>query len=64
MQNEMRLDLEQLVDRFVFKGNITLDVIAALQQELDRLRVAYESDPDPADDSKALEEPANDWTAG
>lgn len=61
ISGEIRLLLEQLVDRFVVKGCKAPDVIENMQRELEEMKVAYEQDPDPADDSAALEEPSNDW---
>ncbi|APO68036.1 hypothetical protein IE4872_CH02422 [Rhizobium gallicum] len=61
ISGEIRLLLEQLVDRFVVKGGKAPDVIESMQRELDEMKLAYEQDPDPADDSAVLEEPSNDW---
>ncbi|MBD9507944.1 hypothetical protein IB277_14730 [Ensifer sp. ENS07] len=60
---EVRLGLEELVDKAVVLGARQADVFAAIEEELARLRVAMEYDPDPADDSstRILGEPANDW---
>lgn len=61
MQDELRLELEQLIDRFVLKGNTQPEVIASIRQALDQLTTSYEEDPDPSDDPKEIDEPANDW---
>ncbi|MGQ8630926.1 hypothetical protein ACUTJJ_05490 [Agrobacterium sp. DKPNP3] len=61
MQDEIGIELEQLVDRFVQKGHAAPDIIAAFQEELYRLTTSYQQDPDPADDPKEIDEPANDW---
>ncbi|MDQ0320863.1 hypothetical protein QO002_003001 [Pararhizobium capsulatum DSM 1112] len=36
-------------------------MIKIMTRELEEMKVAYEEDPDPVDDSAAIEEPANDW---
>lgn len=61
MQDEIRIELEQLADRFVQKGHTAPDVLAAMKQALDELTISYEEDPDPSDDPKQIDEPANDW---
>ncbi len=61
MQDEIGIELEQLVDRFVQKGHAATDIIAAIQEELYRLTTSYQEDPDPSDDPKEIDEPANDW---
>jgi hypothetical protein len=61
MKEEIGIELEQLVDRFVQKGHAAPDVIAAIQEELYRLTTSYQEDPDPSDDPKEIDEPANDW---
>lgn len=61
---ETRLGLEKLVDQAVVKGATQAAVFAVVEEELARLRVALDKDPDPADDTQeVLEEPANDWPA-
>jgi hypothetical protein len=62
---QVRLGLEKLVDEAVVKGAKQTDVFAAINEELSRLRIALERDPDPAEDSSTAvpEEPANDWPA-
>ncbi|RVG48520.1 hypothetical protein [Sinorhizobium meliloti] len=49
---ELRLELEKLV-------------YAAILDEIGQLRLAYERDPDPADDisEQVIEEPSNNWPA-
>ncbi|WP_064710637.1 hypothetical protein [Rhizobium bangladeshense] len=61
ISGEIRLLLEQLVDRFVLKGGKAPDGIESMQRELEKMKVAYEQDLDPADDAAALQEPSNDW---
>lgn len=63
MQDEIRIELEQLVDRFAQKGHTAPDVLAAMKQALDELMTSYEEDPDPSDDPKQIDEPANRWPA-
>jgi hypothetical protein len=62
---DLRLGLEHLVDEAVVKGAKQIDVFAAVEVELARLRVANDRDPDPAKDTsqEMVEEPANDWPA-
>jgi hypothetical protein len=45
------------------RGAKATDVYNAIQDELDRLRVANDRDPDPADDRSddVVEEASNDW---
>ncbi|NNU63814.1 hypothetical protein G9X67_00720 [Rhizobium sp. WYCCWR 11152] len=64
-RDDLSLKLEDFVDTFVVKGAKATDVYDAIQNELDRLGVAYDRDPDPADDQsdEAVEEPSNDWPA-
>ncbi|WP_232365526.1 hypothetical protein [Ciceribacter sp. T2.26MG-112.2] len=45
---EMRLQLEQLVDRLVVKGDMARHVIEIMLRELEDTKAAYEQDPDPA----------------
>jgi hypothetical protein len=58
-------DLAQLVDTAVTRGAKQAEVYAAIAREIDRLKVADDRDPDPADtrSEQAVEEPANDWPA-
>lgn len=58
---ELRLELEQLVDRFVVKGGKAPTIIAAIQRELAEMKKAYDEDPDPSDDPVVVDEPSNDW---
>lgn len=58
---ELRLELGQLVDRFVVKGGKAPTIIAAMQRELNGMKMAYEEDPDPSDDPVVVDEPSNDW---
>jgi hypothetical protein len=61
---EIRLGLEDLVDRAVVTGVSHPDVFAVVEEELARLQVALDEDPDPAEDgTHVIEEPANDWLA-
>ncbi|WP_018859553.1 hypothetical protein [Rhizobium sp. 42MFCr.1] len=59
------MKLEEFIDTFVVKGAKATDVYDAIQNELGRLRVAYDHDPDPAEDQSddVIEEPSNDWPA-
>jgi len=69
MSNDWRDDLgsglANLVDQAVVSGATQADVFKAAMEEIERLRIANERDPDPADDvsDDAIEEPANDWPA-
>jgi hypothetical protein len=61
---DVRLGLENLVDKAVVTGARHLDVFAVVEEELARLRVALDKDPDPAEDgTQVIDEPANDWPA-
>ncbi|MDF1631127.1 hypothetical protein [Mycoplana sp. MJR14] len=62
---ELRLALEELVDAAVVVGARQQDVYAAILDEIGQLRLAYQRDPDPADDvsEQVIEEPSNDWPA-
>ncbi|WP_349963166.1 hypothetical protein [Rhizobium sp. ZPR3] len=57
-----RLDdlVAEIIDRFANEGHGTATVIETLQDVIAKHRLAYDCDPDPAED---LEEPANDWPA-
>lgn len=61
MQDEIRIALEKLADRFVQKGHAAPDVLSVMKQALDELWASYQADPDPSDDPKQIDEPANDW---
>ncbi|RVI89908.1 hypothetical protein CN186_25395 [Sinorhizobium medicae] len=62
---DLRLGLENLVDAAVVAGAHQRDVYAAILDEVERLRLAYERDPGPADDlsEQIVEEPSNNWPA-
>lgn len=61
---DLRLKLEDFVDELVVRGAKQSEVYDAIKGELETLRAAYDSDPDPAEDeSNAVEEPSNDWPA-
>lgn len=64
-REEFRSGLANLVDRAVVSGARQADVFQAAVEEIERLRIADERDPDPADDASEVqvEEPANDWPA-
>ncbi|MDP9588461.1 hypothetical protein [Shinella oryzae] len=55
--------LAQLVDKAVTEGAKQEDVYATIAEEIDRLKVTDDRDPDPADtvSEQVVEEPANDW---
>ncbi|MDC9832616.1 hypothetical protein [Rhizobium binxianense] len=60
----LRAKLENLVDDCVAAGARQQEVFDAMIKEVGILRVALERDPAPrADDTAAIEEPANDWPA-
>lgn len=48
-----------IIDQFASQGNGTGVVIETLQDVLAKRQLAYERDPDPAEET--VEEPANDW---
>lgn len=58
-------DLKILVDRAVTAGAKDSDVFAEVTKAIEELRVAYDSDPDPADapSESVVDEPANEWPA-
>jgi hypothetical protein len=58
---DLRLKLEDLVDKFVVEGIGHAEIMKALNDEIENLQKAYERDPDPADDDTVIDEPANDW---
>ncbi len=62
-QADLKLKVEDLVDKFVVQGVAHEEVLKAVSDQLDRLRTAREKDPDPADDAAVIDEPANDWPA-
>ncbi|QRM57179.1 hypothetical protein [Sinorhizobium sp. BG8] len=64
-QRELRMELAALVDKAVVAGAEQTDVYAAVMKEIERLRIANDRDPDPADDvsEQDIQEPANDWPA-
>ncbi|KXG87462.1 hypothetical protein [Agrobacterium bohemicum] len=61
-KNELRLKLEDLLDRLIVDGVSRDDACNAVIEAISRLKSAHETDPDPAEDV-AVEEPANDWPA-
>ncbi|MCS4245434.1 hypothetical protein M2418_004982 [Rhizobium sp. BIGb0125] len=62
-RDELRLKLEDLVDRFVTEGVDQKEVLRAVSEEIGNLHKAYQQDPEPADDDSLVDEPANDWPA-
>ncbi|NTF97763.1 hypothetical protein [Rhizobium rhizogenes] len=64
-RDEFRSGLANLVDQAVVSGARQADVVETAIEEIERLRIANDRDPDPADDvsESAIEEPANDWPA-
>jgi hypothetical protein len=48
-----------IIDQFASQGHGTAVVIETLQDVLAKRQLAYERDPDPAEET--IEEPANDW---
>jgi hypothetical protein len=48
-----------IIDQFASQGHGTAIVIETLQDVLTKRQLAYERDPDPADET--VEKPANDW---
>lgn len=50
----------EIIDRFANEGHGTVTVIETLQDVVAKRRLAYDRDPDPAQD---VEEPSNDWPA-
>jgi len=69
MSNEWRDEfisgLANLVDQAVVSGAKQADVFKATIEQIERLQIANERDPGPADDvsEESVEEPANDWPA-
>lgn len=49
----------EIIDRFASEGHGTERVIETLQDVLAKRQLAYDRDPDPADEP--IEEPSNDW---
>ncbi|WVT75531.1 hypothetical protein QM996_25005 (plasmid) [Sinorhizobium chiapasense] len=64
-RGDLRLGLESLIDAAVNRGAQRRDVCAAILEDLGHLRLAYDRDPDPADDvsEQFVEEPSNNWPA-
>jgi hypothetical protein len=63
-RSDLPLSLEDYVDSFVVKGAKHEEVYEAIKAEIENLQVAYQCDPDPADDdAETVAEPANDWPA-
>lgn len=62
-RDELRLKLEDLVDRFVTEGVDQQEVLRAVSEEIGNLHKAYQQYPDPADDDSLVDQPANDWPA-
>lgn len=64
-RDEFRSGLANLVDQAVVSGAKHADVFNATIEEIERLRIANERDPDPADDvsDDNVEKPANDSPA-
>lgn len=64
-REEFRNDLANLVDQAVVSGARQTDVFKTAVEQIERLRVVNDRDPDPADDASEVqvEEPANDWPA-
>ncbi|KQU08077.1 hypothetical protein [Rhizobium sp. Leaf453] len=59
---EVRLGLENLIDKAVVTEAMQAEVFAVIEDELARMRAAIERDPDPSeDDTQTAEESANDW---
>lgn len=50
----------EIIDRLANEGHQTVAVIETLQDVVAKRRLAYDRDPDPAED---VEEPSNDWPA-
>lgn len=50
----------EVIDRFANEGHGTFTVIETLQDVIAKRRLAYDRDPDPAED---VEEPSNNWPA-
>ncbi|WSG78252.1 hypothetical protein U8P80_32530 (plasmid) [Rhizobium beringeri] len=48
-----------MIDRLAIEGHGTANVIETLQEVLAKQQLAYDRDPDPAEDIVA--EPSNDW---
>ena len=64
-RDQLRIGLESLLDQAVVSGVKQADVFNAAIEEIERLRIANERDPHPADYASqgAIEEPANDLPA-
>lgn len=50
----------EIIDRFANEGHGTVTVIETLQDVVSKRRLAYDHNPDPAEE---VEEPSNDWPA-
>ncbi|NTH49262.1 hypothetical protein G6K98_32010 [Agrobacterium rhizogenes] len=48
-----------IIDQFATQGHGTAVVLVTLQEVLAKRQLAYERDPDPAEEP--VEKPANDW---
>ena len=53
--------IAEIIDRFASEGHGTAIVIETLQDVVAKRRLAYDRDPDPAED--IVDEPSNDWPA-
>jgi hypothetical protein len=64
-RDEFRSGLANLIDQAVVSRAKQADVFEATITEIERLRIANERDPDPADDVSevAIEESTDDWPA-
>ena len=62
-QADLKLKVEDLVDKFVVQGVEHEEVLKAVRDQVDRLRTAHEKDPDPAEDATVIDEHANDCPA-
>jgi len=51
--------IAEIIDQFATQGHGTAVVIEALRDVLAKQQLAYERDPDPAEE--IVEEPATDW---
>jgi hypothetical protein len=62
LQQHLDPILADLIDQFAQAGYTTPEVIDGMRDVLWNRRMAYEQDPDPAEDT-TIPEPANDWPA-
>lgn len=60
LQEQIDMQLADLIHQFVVAGYGTVETIKAMHEVLDSRRLAYDRDPDPAEDTY-IPEPANDW---